>query len=201
MARPRSFCEQHVINAAMNAFWKHGYEATSMSELEAATGLKRISIYNAFGDKEGMYLAALDMYAERGREKFEKALPEAGLDGIIMLFKNLIQQECPDPPNHCGCLMANSLLDFHKASSPVKQRLLDFRAIVANGFRGALCNARQNQQISAEDAEIETRVAYLCSCLWGAIATIRIEQNPSAAKDFVTIVIATVEDWKSILDS
>ncbi|MEM9360879.1 MAG: TetR family transcriptional regulator, partial [Pseudomonadota bacterium] len=56
MARPRSFDEATVVNAAMIAFWKLGYCETPIGALEDATGLKRVSIYNAFGDKEGLFL-------------------------------------------------------------------------------------------------------------------------------------------------
>lgn len=197
MARPRSFCEQEVISAAMNAFWQHGYEATSMCDLESATGLKRISIYNAFGDKEGMFLAALDMYSEQGKAMLEETVPEAGLSGITMLFSRLVEEGTPESPNQCGCLMVNALLDVHKATPAVKERLLKFREIVTNAFRTALHNARKDQHIYADDNIIEKRVAYLCGCLWGAIATIRIEQSPMAATDFVAVVLETVEDWKA----
>lgn len=197
MARPRSFCEQQVVSAAMNAFWQHGYEATSMCDLESATGLKRISIYNAFGDKEGMFLAALDMYSEHGKTMLEETVPEAGLDGITLLFTRLGEEGTPEEPNQCGCLMANALLDVHKATPAVKERLLKFRSVVANAFRQALQNARVNQQIYADDEIIEKRVAYLCGCLWGAIATIRIEQRPQAAAEFVAVLLETVDGWKS----
>lgn len=197
MARPRSFCEQQVVSAAMNAFWQHGYEATSMCDLESATKLKRISIYNAFGDKEGMFLAALDMYSEQGKTLLEVTVPEAGLEGISILFNRLIEECAPEEPNQCGCLMANALLDLHKATPAVKERLLSFRSIVANAFRKALQNARVSQHINADDNVIEKRVAYLCGCLWGAIATIRIEQRPQAATEFVAVILETVNSWKS----
>lgn len=196
MARPRSFCEQQVINAAMNAFWQHGYEATSMCDLETATGLKRISIYNAFGDKEGMFLAALDMYSEQGRTMLEETVPQGGLSGITQLFNQLLKDDESESPNQCGCLMVNALLDVHKATPAVKERLMKFRSIVNDAFRKALQNARKTQHIYADDDIIEKRVAWLCGSLWGAIATIRIEQKTEAASDFVAVVLETVESWK-----
>ena len=196
MARPRSFCEQQVINAAMNAFWQHGYDATSMCDLESATGLKRISIYNAFGDKEGMFLAALDMYFEQSRQMLEKEVPQGGLQGIQMLFERLSQDVEPEAPNRCGCLMVNALLDVHKASPAVQERLMRFRQVVTEAFRGALYNAREQQQIFADDIILEKRVAYLCGCLWGAIAAIRIAQDPVAARDMVAVLQETIAHWQ-----
>lgn len=196
MARPRSFCEKQVINAAMNAFWQHGYEATSMCDLESATGLKRISIYNAFGDKEGMFLAALDMYYQQSKQMLELDVPGNGLEGIKNLFERLAEEAAPDAPNRCGCLMVNTLLEVHKASPAVKERLMHFRNAVTNAFRGALQKAREEQHIYVDDLILDKRVAYLCGCLWGAIATIRIEQDPTAARDLISVLLETIANWQ-----
>lgn len=197
MARPRTFCEEKVINAAMNAFWQHGYDATSMCDLETATGLKRISIYNAFGDKEGMFLAALDMYHEQGKHLFQVEVPEAGLDGILALFTKISSDKKSDEPNHCGCLMVNALLDLNKSSPAVKEKLLRFKQQVFNSFYKALENARADKIIDASDEEIRRKTEYLCGCLWGAIATIRIDQNPCAAKSMVSVISDSITSWKN----
>ena len=54
MARPRGYDEQAVLTAAMHAFRREGYAHISVTELEAATGLRTSSRYNAFGDKSGL---------------------------------------------------------------------------------------------------------------------------------------------------
>ena len=197
MARPRSFCEQQVINAAMNAFWQHGYEATSMCDLENATGLKRISIYNAFGDKEGMFLAALDMYYEQGKQLFQQDVPEAGLEGIHMVFDKISTASDDSCPNHCGCLMVNALLDINKSSPAIKERLLRFKTQVELAFHKALQKAREQQVMFADNDIIDKRAKYLCGCLWGAIATIRIEQDPAAARAMGAIIKETIAQWCS----
>jgi len=62
MARPREFDEDQVIEALMKVFWEKGYEAASMQDLVAATGLLKGSLYGAFGDKQALYLTALRHY-------------------------------------------------------------------------------------------------------------------------------------------
>ena len=62
MARPVEFDRETVLDAALLAFWKSGYAACSLQMLVDATGLSRQSIYNTFGDKDGLFLAALDHY-------------------------------------------------------------------------------------------------------------------------------------------
>ncbi|MFG2333380.1 TetR/AcrR family transcriptional regulator [Streptomyces sp. NPDC048604] len=64
MARPRQFDEDRVIDAAMDTFWRKGYEATSTRDLCESTGLGPSSLYNTFGGKRQLYLRALDRYYE-----------------------------------------------------------------------------------------------------------------------------------------
>ncbi|KFI46633.1 transcriptional regulator, TetR family [Bifidobacterium bohemicum] len=64
MARPRSFDEHDVIEQCSAVFCTHGYEATSIDDLTAATGLKRGSLYQAFGSKHGLFVAALGQSLE-----------------------------------------------------------------------------------------------------------------------------------------
>jgi AcrR family transcriptional regulator len=58
--RPRGFDPDIVLDKARAAFWNTGYAATSLDDLAAATGLNRPSLYGAFGDKQALYLAALE---------------------------------------------------------------------------------------------------------------------------------------------
>ncbi|GAA2191377.1 TetR/AcrR family transcriptional regulator [Micromonospora lupini] len=65
MARTREFDLDAAVAAAMEAFRRNGYEGTSIRDLTRATGLGSGSIYAAFGSKEGLYLAALDLYRQQ----------------------------------------------------------------------------------------------------------------------------------------
>jgi AcrR family transcriptional regulator len=71
--RPREFDEAIVLDKALDAFWNAGFEATSLDDLAAATGLARASIYAAFGDKEALYLRTLEHFLNRMRALFAEA--------------------------------------------------------------------------------------------------------------------------------
>lgn len=62
--RPRSFDAQQALLAAIETFWAHGYNGTSMKDLAKAMGINAPSIYGAFGDKRSLYLQAIDRYAD-----------------------------------------------------------------------------------------------------------------------------------------
>ncbi|OZC90718.1 hypothetical protein CH254_07335 [Rhodococcus sp. 06-412-2C] len=59
MGRTRSFDEAEVVASAAQQFRTNGYEATSLDDLLRVTGLHRGSLYQAFGSKRGLFLAAL----------------------------------------------------------------------------------------------------------------------------------------------
>ena len=64
MGRQQTFDTTAVVQAARDHFWDHGYEATSLSDLEEATGLNRSSLYHAFGSKRGLFDAAAQDYLD-----------------------------------------------------------------------------------------------------------------------------------------
>lgn len=62
MGRPREFDEDEALTQIMDVFWAKGFEGATMRHLEAATGLRKGSLYAAFGGKRAMYLKALALY-------------------------------------------------------------------------------------------------------------------------------------------
>ena len=60
--RPRSFDADQALDQALHVFWTKGYEATTIDDLTAATGLGRPSLYNAYGDKEALFLECMKRY-------------------------------------------------------------------------------------------------------------------------------------------
>jgi TetR/AcrR family transcriptional regulator, copper-responsive repressor len=60
--RPRSFDREQALERAMQVFWKQGYEATSIHDLTRAMGINPPSLYAAFGDKERLFMEAVERY-------------------------------------------------------------------------------------------------------------------------------------------
>lgn len=60
--RPREFDLEDALAAALCVFWQKGYEGASLSDLTAAMGITRPSLYAAFGNKEALFRQALDLY-------------------------------------------------------------------------------------------------------------------------------------------
>lgn len=115
------FEEGAVIDAAVGAFWRHGYAATSISELTEATKLSRSSLYQRFGDKDGLYREALQSYSERVLRRMNAAkadTPRARLDALLRAF-------LPDPARPAGCLIGRSCSEIGELTAEGQAVVLD----------------------------------------------------------------------------
>ncbi len=112
MARTKSFNETKALEQAMLLFWKKGYSATSMKELEQVMGLTITSIYNAYGNKRALFEKALNHYLQHVLIKFLVSLdnadsPENALKAVLMEAIHLHF----NPSHPGGCLVVLSILE------------------------------------------------------------------------------------------
>jgi len=78
--RPRGFSLEAALDAAIPVFWAKGYDGASFRELTRAMGITPPSLMAAFGDKRGLFDAAVARYAETIAAKHLAALQ--GADGL-----------------------------------------------------------------------------------------------------------------------
>lgn len=116
MARSRSFDEQEILTRAMHAFRRHGYARISIRQLEEATGLTSGSLYNAFGDKDGLYRAAIAHYVDGFviARLQAHAGPQATLEDLEEFFLTLFR---PPMTDGFGCLVSNAAMEFGSSGS------------------------------------------------------------------------------------
>ncbi|MBX3577343.1 MAG: TetR/AcrR family transcriptional regulator [Rhizobiaceae bacterium] len=150
MARTRTFDETEVLVNAMHAFRRHGYAGASVKHLEEATGLTSGSLYNAFGDKQGLYHAAARFYVDAFiRDRVSTyAGKTATLDDLQGLFLSLLK---PPMTDGFGCLITNALVEFGTEGPPGTDFVRRGLGLVSAGIRGVL-----EREIGADAAETAT---------------------------------------------
>jgi TetR/AcrR family transcriptional regulator, transcriptional repressor for nem operon len=110
MGRPRTFENDQALRAVMNVFRARGYEATSLKDLEAATSLNPGSLYNAFGSKEALFLAALDHYNQFVvRDRIARFL--TGVEPIEELRAMFMSVLDEPGGTRFGCLLTNTAIE------------------------------------------------------------------------------------------
>jgi TetR/AcrR family transcriptional regulator, transcriptional repressor for nem operon len=123
MARLREFDTEEVMEAVINAFWQRGYEATSLADLMAVTGLQKGSIYKAFGDKRSLFLKALQSYLDRFYSLIREVLSDPSPEQAIAAWFQLLLDAATDPSANKGCFAINSLIEMAPHDADVAKML------------------------------------------------------------------------------
>jgi len=112
MARPRSFDTDHVMDIDRQVFWQKGFQATSLDEITAASGIAKPSLYAAFGDKSALFLKVLDRYHDGILGWAERTLAQPGpaREAIRQWLTGFIPY-CSGEKGQRGCLSINSAAD------------------------------------------------------------------------------------------
>jgi len=113
MARQREFDEDKVLDALRDVFWEHGYEGTSYADIMSATGLKKGSLYAAFGDKRALYQKAIARYDAQVVSAGIKMLRNDSLSQKVRI-ENLMNgavEAAGTREGRRGCLLCNAAID------------------------------------------------------------------------------------------
>ena len=111
MNRPRKYDREEVLAKATDLFWEKGYEGASIQEMVARTGLNTRSMYNEFGDKEGLFLECIDHYMNETLHDLAVILKRepAGTNNIESFFDYHVVNV--SPKDFKGCLLVNAIAE------------------------------------------------------------------------------------------
>jgi TetR/AcrR family transcriptional repressor of nem operon len=125
MVGVRQFDEQEVIALALDVFWRKGLNDATMQDLAEATGVQRGSLYNAYGDKEAIFLRAFDRYAADFLASVENLLAEGDVAERLTKFFDsaVVNMTGGSPPR--GCLTTRTALNAGISSEAVRERVQD----------------------------------------------------------------------------
>ncbi|MEH3144131.1 MAG: helix-turn-helix domain containing protein [Methylobacterium frigidaeris] len=148
----RQFDEAAVMEIALSVFWQQGMAATSMPDLAQATGVQRGSLYNAYGDKEAIFLRAFDLYAERFLASARASLAgETAEDVLRGFFRAAIANMTGGTPRR-GCLTTKTASDGSAALPRVREALKRFLDALTDVVEEALDQPVLRAQLAVEPA-------------------------------------------------
>jgi len=110
--RPTIYEDSNIIKKAQEIFWKKGYNATSLSDLQKATGAGAGSFYNTFkgGKKEVFEKAIQERRLAFDAFKEELNRSKYPLELIKDFFKSIADA---DKNEHLkGCIIANTVVEM-----------------------------------------------------------------------------------------
>lgn len=132
MGRTQAFDTGQVVSAARNLFWKKGFDAVSVADVQAATGLSRSSIYHAFGSMRGLFDAAVADYLDNvvrprlvpiSGDRVDRHALAQYLNGLAEVIERL-----GDHGEPTGCLLVGTSATTLSDDPAVRQVMADYQA-------------------------------------------------------------------------
>lgn len=187
--RPRGFEVSKALDGAVDVFWELGYDATTTRDLERRLEISQSSLYNAFGSKKGLLLAAIDRYEERIRGELFCLLTDAG--GGLAAVESFIGAlgEWIATNEHRGCLVVN-LMAAAGDDDEIAERAATYRATIRQALFTALSSEPGTSPQLAEE-----RSQYLLAAVLGLHVTARSSRDPVEIKAMVAAMCSQVKSW------
>ena len=187
--RPREFCVQEALAAALRVFWEKGYDGASLTDLTEAMGITRPSLYAAFGNKEELFKSALDLYESEKLAYVRTALDASTARGVAQrLLEGTIRNitsECP------GCLGVITSVSCGNKDSPIQQ---DVRARADTARRAMV--ERMQQAIDDGDFTIPVQADVMTQYLTAMLQGLSVQAAAGATREQLEQVAeATLAVW------
>ena len=149
MARTQEFDTGRVLGDARRVFWDKGFDATSIADLESATGLGRSSIYHGFGSKRGLFDAVIQDYMEtvlRPRLELLRNPAPRG-EGISRYLASLsdVLVKSADRSTSRGCLLLNTAAGIAGSDEALRVLINGYQIELRDGVAAALRTADSTQ--------------------------------------------------------
>ncbi len=177
MGRPREFCVEQALMKALEVFWTHGFEGSSITDLTQAMGITRPSLYATYGNKEELFRKALDLYdttymgflfsaleAEKSREVAAKIMA-----GFVRL--------ATDANHPRGCMGTSGALVCSTAADPIKEELVRRRALFEAALRRRFETAK-----AAGDLGQSENAADLARFVMAFVAGVAVQASSGASR-------------------
>lgn len=191
MTRRREFDNEAVLEKAMEVFWKRGYEATSIQDLVECMGVNRGSIYNAFGDKRGLFQAAISYYGDKIVQKAIACLeaPGASKQAIIDYFGELATNKDAD----CrGCLIVNSAVELGIRDPELRCQIAINLQRIEDAFFKALTRAQDKGEVPLA-ADTRALARYFTCLMQGLSVMSKLRPDPIVLQSIVRVALASLE--------
>jgi len=191
MGRPYEFDREETLSKAMELFWEKGYKATSIEDLVDRMGIKRGSIYNTFGDKHSLFIAAVEYYAKEVTSRTIKILESPGspLENIKLFFETIVNT--PSDKKTRGCLISNTVVELAPHDEKVADTVRIILKRIQNAFLHCLDKAVELGELP-EDTDTKVLSHFLATSTHGLIVTGKSTVDNKQMKDVVDVILSTL---------
>jgi TetR/AcrR family transcriptional repressor of nem operon len=145
MGRKLEFSKDKALLQAMEGFWSKGYDATSMRDLAQRLNLHLGSVYNALGDKEQVFEAALRLHLDHYITPF-LAQMQGHADSAqgLRVYIDAFVASCRDGAETPGCFFINSLLHINTINARISSAVRDYLQMTEDALAATIARAQKD---------------------------------------------------------
>ncbi len=193
MARPREFDETDAVRIAGETFWRRGYQATSIKELEEATGLTAGSLYKAYGSKRELFVLCLEQYMKDHSylailmRTFDKPLEQS----LRRLFDTIIESASAKSARPAGCLVTNLVAELLNVDPELGDDAANALAEMQKALKFRLRWAQEHGDLD-ETRDAGALAAYLMVVIQGMLVISTSTKDAAAMKQARDVALATL---------
>ena len=148
--RPQKFINDDALHQAIEVFWMHGYEGTSLTNLTNALNMNRPSIYAAFGNKQELFSLSLQTYIDEQLAFVDEAVKQETLSEVIeMLFNKQIDLLSEKKR---GCMLVQAALSCGEETQEIKNELTEQRKVLEGKLRKRFQMAQLRKDTSSSES-------------------------------------------------
>lgn len=191
--RPKSFCPDRALENAMQLFWQRGYEAASLQDLQAATGLSKSSLYQTYPSKQAWFVAAFSRYVAQRRALLLEQL-EASASPLAFIRERLLSVLEDDGPGGVprGCMLVNVANEFSLSEPALVPVLQQATAGVCQVFEEALARAVACGELR-NGQDLAARAGYLQCVMSGLRTQVKSAVPADSIRATVAVVMASLD--------
>jgi len=187
MARPIQHDPQEVVRKTMHLFWEKGYESTSVQDIVKETGLKPGSLYNIFGNKEGIFETVLELYSTQSLKTVKETLQAT--DDYKKNIKNFLNEIvittiANEKTN--GCLLVKTLLVVSHKDAKIQKKIVAFFDEVEQLLKEILEKAKAEEKTSVDPTSFSK---FIISNVYGSHVYYKASKDEKALRENVALVL------------
>ncbi len=151
VGRPRQFDLERALDAALEVFWRYGYEGASLADLTTAMGINRPALYAAFASKKDLFFRALDRYYAVDAVHTFQALEAPTAVEVTRQYLLRSVEQLTNPQRPMGCFVLQGAFVCGPENHDISEHMVGLRLAAESALRQRYERAQDEGDLAPDE--------------------------------------------------